>query len=277
MSTPFQRLYTRVALMDRSQVVPSRLTQAVASYTFDGFPETAYTIAGRMIEEARARATYFATAEFMSQCIDGISYYTPELLKEIHAMGHEIGCHAAEHVPLGMKGPAFARASAARNLAVMQQVLGDDFQVCSFAYPFGDVSPPVKWAMARRYAFCRGVNQGPNGRMVDLAQLRIASLEHRHWDEARMAATIRDAKRKNRWLIFLSHDISENPTPYGSTPAMVGSTLELLADEGIPILTLKAAGAKVGMSRVPEWAVRLRHLLQSRSGFGPSSHSGRRR
>ena len=245
MSTLFQRLYTRLALMDVSQSIPSSLTQAVASYTLDDFPETAYTIAGRMIEEAGARATYFANAEFMSQCIDGISYYTPELLKEIHANGHEIGCHAGEHVALGMKGPAFARASASRNLAAMRQVLGEDFQMTSFAYPFGDVSPPVKWAMGRRYAFCRGVHEGLNGPIVDRAQLRVASLEHRHWDEARMAATIRDAKGKNQWLIFLSHDISENPTPYGSTPAMVARSLELLASEGIPILTLKAAAARV--------------------------------
>jgi peptidoglycan/xylan/chitin deacetylase (PgdA/CDA1 family) len=231
--------------MDGSQSIPSRLTQAVASYTFDDFPETAYTIAGRMIEEAGARATYFANAEFMSQFVDGISYYTPELLKEIHAKGHEIGCHGGEHVALGMKGPAFARASASRNLAAMRQVLGEDFQMTSFAYPFGDVSPPVKWAMGRRYALCRGVQHGRNGPMVDLAQLRVASLEHRHWDEGRMAATIRDAKGKNQWLIFLSHDISENPTLYGSTPAIVGRSLELLASEGIPILTLKAAGARV--------------------------------
>jgi len=245
MSTLFNRLYTRLALLDRSQSIRSRLPQAVASYTFDDFPETAYTIAGRMIEEAGARATYFANAGFMSQCIDGISYYTPGLLKEIHAKGHEIGCHAAEHVALGMKGAAFARASAARNLAAMRQVLGEDFQMSSFAYPFGDVSPPVKWAMGRRFAFCRGVNRGPNGPMVDVAQLRIASLEHQYWDEARMAATIRNARAKNQWLVFLSHDISGKPTPYGATPAMVARTLELLASEGIPILTLKAAGAKV--------------------------------
>ena len=245
MSTLFQRLYSGLAFMDVSQFIPSSLTQAVASFTFDDFPESAYTIAGRMIEEADARATFFASAEFMSQCIDGISYYTPELLKEIHANGHEIGCHAGDHVALGMKGPTFARASASRNLAAMRQVLGEDFQMTSFAYPFGDVSPPVKWAMGRRYAFCRGVHQGLNGPRVDRAQLRVASLERQYWDELRIAATIRDAKSKNHWLIFLSHDISENPTPNGSTPAMVARSLELLASEGIPILTLKAAGARV--------------------------------
>lgn len=241
--THLTRVMNRLALMDTSQSIKIRAGGAMASFTFDDFPISAYEVAGRMIEDAGGRATYFASASFMGKVIDGIPYYTPELLREMHAKGHEIGCHSHEHVYLSAKGAKFAHTSAARNAKAMREVLGGQFMMTSFAYPYGDVSPAVKGAMARRFSLCRGVHQGLNSGKADVAQLRIISLESRHFNREQLSLDMANAKRTNSWMIFLTHDISEQPTPYGSTPEMIATTLHLLQQFEIPMHTLKAAGA----------------------------------
>lgn len=238
------RIRNRIALLDTTQSVPLKLQEPVASFTFDDFPISAYAVAGKMLEDAGARGTYFASAEFMGRSIEGIDYYTPELLKEVYGKGHEIGCHSFSHVHLGSKGTAFARDSADKNLAVMRAVLGESFMMTSFAYPYGDVSPAVKWTMGRRFALCRGVHQEENSGAVDLAQIRIISLESRHWNPQALERVILQAKCNGSWLVFLTHDISDTPTPYGSTPAMMQTALGLLAQSAVPIMPLKAAAAK---------------------------------
>lgn len=239
------RLSSRATLLDLSNSVRSRLTSGLATFTFDDFPRSAYTVGCRMVEEAGGRATLFASSNFMGQSVDGVEYYDADILKDVDASGHEIGCHTADHVRLSGYGAAYALDSCGRNLLSMRRILGDDFQMSSFAYPYGDVSPSVKWAMGRRFAVCRGVHPGSNAPLADLGQLRVVSLESRLWDEAKVIQNIGDANRKKRWLIFLTHDVSSHPSPYGSTPEMISVVLENLVAHGVPILTLKAASARV--------------------------------
>lgn len=239
------RVSSRLALLDVTNSVVSRLGGAVATFTFDDFPQSAYTVGGRLIEQAGGHATYFASSHFMGKTIDGIDYHDADMLKEIQARGHEIGCHTADHVRLADYDPAAAVDSCERNLETMQAILGDDFLMSSFAYPFGDASPSVKRAMGRRFALCRGVHDGYNSPLADLAQLRVVSLESRYWDESKVTRVIREAHRRKRWLIFLSHDVRSDPTPYGSTAEMISTVLDELVAQEIPILTLKAAGAQV--------------------------------
>ena len=238
------RIRNRLALLDRSQAAPLKLSRAVASFTFDDFPTSAYTIGGKLIEAAGAHATYFASVAFMGKTVDGIEYFTSDLLKEIDRHGHEIGCHAFEHTRLPNRGAAFTTDTIKRNASSLRTILGDTFALTSFAYPFGDVSLPVKWAASNLFPLCRGVRRGLNTGAVDLAQIYIVSLESRHWNEAELAEIIATAVQTRSWIVFLTHDVSENPTPYGSTPEMIEAALRLVNNASIPILTLKAAAAK---------------------------------
>ena len=67
----------------------------------------------------------------------------------------------------------------------------------------------------------RGVHPGVNVGRVDLAQLNTVSLESRCWDEARIEAAIQRVQHDNGWLVLYTHDVSETPSPYGSTPRML--------------------------------------------------------
>jgi hypothetical protein len=115
----------------------------------------------------------------------------------------------------------------------------------SFAYPYGDVSLAVKKEMSGRFPLCRGVHERLNSDWVDLAQVDIISLESKHAKRVDLKGLIAKAAAKKSWIVFLSHDVSDNPSPYGSTPAMLEEAVRCLDAAGIPILTMKAAAARI--------------------------------
>ncbi len=52
-----------------------------------------------------------------------------------------------------------------------------------------------------------------NGPTTDLSQLRAIPLERRSWTAAEVERWIAAAKAANGWLVFFSHDVSDDPSP----------------------------------------------------------------
>jgi hypothetical protein len=56
---------------------------------------------------------------------------------------------------------------------------------------------------------------------VDLAQLNVISLEMRCWNEKAIESAIHRVLHSHGWLILYTHDVSDTPTRYGTTPKML--------------------------------------------------------
>ena len=78
---------------------------------------------------------------------------------------------------------------------------------------------------------------------VDLAQLNAVSVEVRSFSKEKLAAAIAGAQHNNGWISFYTHDVSDNPSDYGATPAMLSEVLERLAQARIAILPMREAVA----------------------------------
>jgi len=226
------------------KLIRSRLDRPVASITFDDFPASAWRQGGAILERHAARATYYAAGRFCGQSEDGIAYYTPEDLTAIRGAGHEIGCHTFSHqYGTGVSSKALDE-DVARNQAFVGGLLGD-YPLSSFAYPYGDVSPRTKLLFSSRFATSRGIRRGVNAGLIDLAQLKAIGLEHQAWNAAAIEAAVAQAVRRNGWIIFFTHDVSDDPSPFGATPEMLDHALSAVRKAGIDILPVKHALARV--------------------------------
>lgn len=228
----------------RFRTARSRLEAPLASFTFDDFPKSAWTTGGPLLDAYGAKATYYTAGRFCGVREDGLQYFDAEDLRAVHAAGHEVGCHTFAHLRSSTVRSDELGADWDRNLQFVGGIL-DAMEFGSFAYPYGDASPRTKALASARFPVSRGIWKGVNSGVIDLAQLRVVHLETRSWTAREVEARVRRATAANGWVIFFSHDVSDAPSPYGATPAMLEHALATVREAGIDILTVSDALERV--------------------------------
>ncbi len=218
-------------------VRPARLAghRPVASITFDDFPKNAWTLGGPVLARRGVRGTYYTAGGFCGRTENGTVFYDETDLSQMAAAGHEIACHGFGHQPTPSLTTEELTEDAERNKAFLRPFLHGEAPV-SYAFPHGRVSPRTKRFYAPRFASVRGVHQAINAGRVDLAQLNTISLETRLWDKAWIETAIQRVLHENGWLILHTHDVSDSPSPYGSTPEMLDWALGRLAAARIRVM-----------------------------------------
>lgn len=212
----------------------------VASITFDDFPKSAWQNGGRILARFQARATYYTAGTFCGRAVSGIQYYDKSDLSAVAAAGHEIACHGFGHQPTPTLSNAALAEDMERNAVFLAPFLGGA-RLESYAYPYGASSVRTKKFYATHFSNLRGVHCGINRGEVDLSQLNAVSLEMRSFSSQMLAAVIADTKANNGWIAFYTHGVSDNPTEYDSTPAVLIEALEQVRAAGIEILPMREA------------------------------------
>ena len=224
------------------KVRPARLAghRPVASITFDDFPKNAWTQGGPVLAKHGMRGTYYTAGGFCGRTVNDTVFYDEADLREIAAAGHEIACHGFAHQPTPTLTTDDLARDAARNTEFLKPFLGGEAPA-SYAFPYGRVSPRTKRFMAPRFTNLRGVHPGVNVGKVDLAQLNAVSLEKRCWDQNAIEAAINTVLKNNGWLVLYTHDVSDDPSPYGSTPQMLDWALSRVSASFIEVLPMRDA------------------------------------
>ena len=235
--TRLNRLLSRLAPVRTVHLAGAR---PIASVTFDDFPKSAWTRGGPILAKHGARATYYTAGGFCGRTVDGKVFYDAEDLCALGAAGHEIACHGFSHQPTPTLSSKALAADAARNAQFLEPFLNGGMAK-SYAFPYGLASPRTKKFFASRFTNVRGVHPGLNRGRADLALLNAISMEKRCWDREAIAGAIARARHDRAWIVFYTHDVSDDPSPYGSTPAMLSEVLERLAETCIEILPMREA------------------------------------
>jgi peptidoglycan/xylan/chitin deacetylase (PgdA/CDA1 family) len=212
----------------------------IASVTFDDFPKSAWVRGGPILARYNIRATYYTAGCYCGRSVDGIVYYDAEDLRALARAGHEIACHGFGHQPTPSLTDQELEVDAARNAAFLEPFLNGG-KADSYAFPYGLASPRTKRFYAPRFTNLRGVHPGSNSGRADLALLKAVSIELRCWDSEAISRAIAKARQDRAWVIFYTHDISEDPSPFGSTPGMLSKLLHRLVEAGIEILPMREA------------------------------------
>ena len=212
----------------------------IASISFDDFPKSAWTVAGPILADFGVKATYYTAGTFCGRTVEGMEFYDEADLEALAAAGHEIACHGFGHQPTTKLDSKALLADTLRNRAFLEKFLGGR-PPASYAFPYGAASPRTKNFFADRFTNARGVHPGVNDGAMDLALLRAVSMESRCWDADWIERAISRAKAQNGWLAFYTHDVSDSPSKYGSTPGMLRHVLRRLREEGIEVRTMRNA------------------------------------
>lgn len=116
----------------------------------------------------------------------------------------------------------------------------------NFCYPFGRVSLPRKLQLGDRFDTCRGIYEGINAGVVDLALLRVIELYDRTLTHDKLRRVLRETRACNGWLIFYTHDVAEPPSWIGSSPRLLRETIETVEAEELRCVTIRGALEAIG-------------------------------
>jgi peptidoglycan/xylan/chitin deacetylase (PgdA/CDA1 family) len=212
----------------------------IVSFTFDDFPRSAATTGADIIESFDGRATYYACSSLAGQ--EGVSgkFYLPRDIQNLQRAGHEIAAHTHSHIDC--RRTRFEKVIA--DIDSSQELIsgmGDRILVRHFAYPFGETTVRLKRALMSKYSTARGIIPGLNRFGSDLMQLRAFELSPEEWRIQRAERAVELAARTSSWVIFFTHDVSDEPSAYGTTPAVLRRLIQRCRDAGVSVLPVGQA------------------------------------
>jgi peptidoglycan/xylan/chitin deacetylase (PgdA/CDA1 family) len=218
---------------------PARLRNGdpIVSFTFDDFPRTAYTAGGRILEQFGVRGTFYAAYGLRNTANESGEQFRAEDVELLLEKGHELGSHTFGHVSCR----ALSRAAFCEDVTKGNQAIAgaSGVDAPNFAYPFGHMTVQTKRALGSGVASARSNVPGFNGPEIDLNML-LANRLYGGIDQARrMEELIAENAKRKTWLIFYTHDVQPNPSPYGCTPALFEATVACAVRHGCRILTVQ--------------------------------------
>ncbi|SHH93383.1 polysaccharide deacetylase family protein [Bradyrhizobium erythrophlei] len=213
----------------------------MVSFTFDDIPKSAATTGAAILEDHGARGTFYVSGGLVgtTESPDWAAVDAEDVVA-LHRSGHEIGCHTYSH----RRTCDLDRVSLAGEIEQNRryfQSLEPSIELSNFAYPFGYGSFAHKRRLKTAFQSCRSIVPGVNSGTVDPQFLRAVPLIDRHIDGDGIERAFDQAQITNGWLIFYSHDVVEQPSRYGCSPALMNHALKAASRRQIPVLTMAEA------------------------------------
>jgi peptidoglycan/xylan/chitin deacetylase (PgdA/CDA1 family) len=213
------------------------LDEAVISFSFDDAPQSALQNGRGLLNNYGYKGTYFISLSLAEKTRPGGPYFNSDLLEEIVAEGGELGCHTYNHIHLYTVHPNELRSDLKLNQKrIAELVPGYTFQ--NFAYPWGEQRISTKRVISENFVCARGVNGGINSRHPDLNNLWSNQLAH-SLPLQQVYALIDEVIRIKGWLIFYTHDVQENPSHWGCSPAYLESILRYCHKRKLKVCTFR--------------------------------------
>ncbi len=216
----------------RAQAAPS---STIVSLQFDDQDADQYQ-AGQMLAGRGMRATFFVN----SGRIGANGYMTLAQLRELAALGNEIGGHTVSHADL----PTLSSAEASRQVCNDRvRLLGFGFDVRNFAYPYGDYNGAVEQVVAncgynsgrtiggiRTATSCAGCPFAETLPPADPFATRTPDSIKASMSLSDIQALVTQAEQHGGgWVQIVMHHVCDNCTEtYGISPSRLEALLDWL-------------------------------------------------
>jgi peptidoglycan/xylan/chitin deacetylase (PgdA/CDA1 family) len=231
-SSRYQRTAAKLLFRRR---IPLVTDTPLISFTFDDFPRSALFTGGAILETIGARATYYVSLGLIGTTAPTGKLFVDDDIDTVIERGHELGCHTYHHRHSWNTGAAeFNRSVAQNQAALAARVPGRVFSTLS--YPISPPRPETKRTVGRSFLCCRGGGQTFNSGTVDLNYVAAFFIEQSRDSPQRILDIIEKNRADCGWLVFATHDVTTDPTPYGCTPTLFERVVGYAVDSGAKIL-----------------------------------------
>ena len=218
-------------------------TGPMISFTFDDVPASAAATGAAILERRGLKGVFFVAAALAGTDAVTGPMATADDVQRLAGAGHEIGCHTYTHLDCGQASACDAVEDVARNAETLEH--WGVARPTTFAYPFGDVAPATKRALASRFGLMRALHHGVVTTGSDLNQAPAVGVEGPD-GEALAMDWLHRAARRQAWLILCTHDVAEAPSPYGCTPAALARLADAALANGFETVTVAEGAARLG-------------------------------
>jgi peptidoglycan/xylan/chitin deacetylase (PgdA/CDA1 family) len=241
----FNSILRNAARYHRSKPFAMRNGAPLVSFTFDDVPDSACTNGAAVLEGFGIRGTFYVASGICGIVDTNWRVIARDQVRALHDRGHELGCHTYSHVGVDKLGARALDEECQRNLETLRTICGD-VAVTNFCYPFGRASLPRKLQLEARFDSCRGIYEGVNVGTVDLGLLKVVELYDRTLTAAKLERVIGEARERNGWLIFYTHDVADPPSWIGCSTQLLRATVEAVQAAQMPCLTIRQALTAIG-------------------------------
>lgn len=239
--TGIQNRYQRFAARSFARRPFSIRTETpLISFTFDDFPRSALFAGGAILQSFGLAGTYYSSLGLMGRQTPTGPIFLAKDLKVLFEQGHELGCHTFSHCHSWDTEPSVFEEAIIQNRDSLHALVpGASFK--TFSYPISVPRAQTKQRASKYFACCRCGGQTFNVGETDLNYLSAFFLE-KNRDNPEIVKSLIDQNRRVRgWLIFATHDVCDDPTPFGCTPHYFEEILKYAVQSGTEILPVVKA------------------------------------
>jgi hypothetical protein len=218
-----------------------KLNKPMISFSFDDFPRSAGINGGKILRDFGYYGTYFISMGLLGSNSPSGRIADLSDLDVLIKDGHEIGCHTFDHFNGRKTNNSIFLDSIKKNRQSIKIAFPNYIFNC-FAYPFNGPSLKLKRQVSEYFVCCRVGGNETNTKLIDLSLLKSFFIDWRNNYDIEIIKNIIDLNSsKKGWLIFSTHDVSNNPSRYGCTPQFFKEIVEYAYHSKSEIYSLKDA------------------------------------
>lgn len=235
-----QRIQRWLALRTLRNVLPLERDTGVVSFSFDDAPHSACVAGKDALERHNCKGTWYIAGGLTDRPEQGRMCHSVVDVQELLRNGHHVGCHTYSHQPCNQL-PQLAMARELERNAQFLDDLGVPTEVRHFSFPLGAVHLASKRLASQKFESSRITGGGIQVGAADLNALRSERLYSQVISPSRVMALVNEVATRQGWLIFYTHDVENEPSPWGCTPALLDFAIQAALGAGCKVLPVDQA------------------------------------
>jgi peptidoglycan/xylan/chitin deacetylase (PgdA/CDA1 family) len=233
----YLKIKRAVACLLIKDIQTLNLSEPLISFSFDDAPDSAFVTGKSTLQKYGYQGTYYISLGLKQEGNPHQSYFDTTHLKKVVSDGGDLACHTYNHIHLYTSEKNKILLDLDQNQKKVREFV-PGYTFSNFSYPYGEQTISAKMVIRKKFRSARSVKAGINNNPIDLNNLKALQLE-KNLPVENVYALIDQAVAENGWLIFYTHDIQENCSPWGCTPQYFEKVVKYCFEKKLNVQTIE--------------------------------------